>query len=306
MSFTRSPKGLENTRNFKGVDIIVYTEGGDGRQLTKEEIVLGGGQPDTDDAKFWQGVIAGVRPGIKAKVLSVGDCKVVESIAENIVENDLKGLFVAYDRDYKDFFGPDYRDERVVLSYGYSWESDLFDEKTILGCLESIVIRGFDRQEMSKKVHDFSTNVLNGLQYVIRCDQVFVVLGGQLFDRGRPGSILVHDAQSKNPPAVDKERLIKNITKKKKQLNAKGVFLVNRTTKIDPCRHAFGKFLLHVARRIIRCILREINQTAAMADSYLDHFLMEAFHSIISSRDKHHLIDYYNQVVGRAVDRATT
>lgn len=62
MTLTRTNSGLQNLHILKGVDLIVYTEGGEQRTFTEEEILAGGGHQKSVDIRFWKRMFARFLP----------------------------------------------------------------------------------------------------------------------------------------------------------------------------------------------------------------------------------------------------
>lgn len=116
MTFERSKPGQENRAKFLNVDYVVYVEGPDGAT-------------SGDDIAFWMAAFGAVRPDLKVRFVRRGGKPVLEGLAREIISNNTKNTLVAMDSDYGRFCqGRTIIDKRVLYTFGYSWENDLFWE----------------------------------------------------------------------------------------------------------------------------------------------------------------------------------
>jgi hypothetical protein len=301
MIFTRSPRGLENSREFKGVELIIYTEGGRGESLTKEQLLAGEGSEHTDDAKFWRGLLSIVGPSTKARIVSVGDCKVLESLASDIINNDLAGVCVAIDRDYRDFWGPRFEDDRVIVTRRYSWESEMFSAEVIARALQSLIFFPVDYVALRVEIAEALFQLSKGLGRMVRCDQILVAAGSHFFVRKSPGCFFAIDSRNANLPTWDLQRIKAYL--RKKRIDATGYFRLYTEVKIIPIDHAFGKTLHAASRRIARFFILQFNQKPP-PDDYVNHFLMAGFLTVISNNEDVEASSYYEGALTRAAVKA--
>lgn len=121
MTFERTRSGQRNRARFLGVELTCYVEGG-------------GGQGEASaDAIYWQAIFETFAPSRKIKFLPRGGKPILETLAQQIVADNIDNTFVAMDRDYDGFREGLIRDRRILYSLGYSWENDLF-------CPDGVVI----------------------------------------------------------------------------------------------------------------------------------------------------------------------
>ncbi|MBK0329532.1 hypothetical protein I5535_19910 [Rhodobacteraceae bacterium F11138] len=140
MTLTRTKSGLQNLHILKGVDLVVYTEGGEQRTFTKEEVLAGAGHQKSVDIRFWKQMFARFLPGKNVKFLSVGSCTSLNKIALDIAEGDLKNVCVAMDRDYSAFWGNRVEHRQIVRTRTYSWENELFQTDVVFRAFEQLVM----------------------------------------------------------------------------------------------------------------------------------------------------------------------
>lgn len=120
-TFERSPAGIANRRLFFGVDAVVYVEGGVGD----------GGLPSIDGA-FWQSRIRLFWPSVKVRCIARGGKTHLLQLLSSILISGTKSSFVALDRDHDDLCARGIDSHNVLYTFGYSWENDIFFDKTII------------------------------------------------------------------------------------------------------------------------------------------------------------------------------
>ena len=117
--FHRTPHGLSNQATFEKVDAIVYAEGGS-RFYTRQDLELGGGDPNTLDAAFWYTNLRLAVPHKKVRVRSVGNKTTLVGIAHLLVAGSVSRVIVAMDRDFDDRRGRRIDHRNVFYTHGYS------------------------------------------------------------------------------------------------------------------------------------------------------------------------------------------
>jgi hypothetical protein len=125
--FERTKSGLQNKKLFFGVDYVCYVEGGGGRRDA------------APDVTFWNTVLSVLRPDLNVKISPRGGKPILQRIATHIVEQNVQDTLVAMDSDYDDFRSLKYQDRRVLYTFGYSWENDVFIEPNLRRALDTAV-----------------------------------------------------------------------------------------------------------------------------------------------------------------------
>lgn len=117
MTFTRTASGVANISKFYRADCVVYTEG------VSDELT---GAIRRPDELYYKAVFRVVAPDLTVKVKCVGNQEAAFSYVNLIDKQKIKNALVAVDRDT---FGIDksaVTHPRLIFTYGYSWESDLW------------------------------------------------------------------------------------------------------------------------------------------------------------------------------------
>ena len=292
MTLTRTKSGLQNMHILMGVEMIVYTEGGEGKTYTKEEVYAGEGHEISADIRFWKGMFAHYLPQKKVKLLAVGSCETLNKIALDISEFDLQNVCVAMDKDYSVFWGNYVEHQRVVRTRTYSWENEIFQTDIIFEAFRSLAIDNFKELE-TRIIIDDTRNILCGqLRHLLRADLVLVAANKSLFCRRKPESCFEPVDQHKAPPKIDCARMKRHLRSQKADI--KGFRLINRPNAvgIDTVRDIFGKPLLIASIKILQHLIRIANQKSIPND-YLKKFLLQAFHSWIADNPETETAKFY-------------
>ncbi len=294
MTLNRTKSGLQNLHIFKDVDLIVYTEGGGQRTLTKEEVLDGAGYERSVDIRFWSKIFDRFLPSQSVKILAVGSCKTLKQLAAEITDGNLHNVCVAMDRDYSTFFGDIVEHTSVIYTRTYSWENEFFQTDIIFRAFEKIAIDAFNRATVRRNIEDARRSLLSHLTHLLRADMILVAANKSLFCRNQPASCFKHVNQRPAPPEIDKVRLREKLSAEKS--NLKGFRLISRpdSKSLDVSRDLFGKPLLVAAIRILQYLINKAGQKS-MPNDYLENFLLNAFFDWIGDNPASDIATYYNE-----------
>ncbi len=128
MSFQHSLAGLSNLHVFSGVDAIVFVEGGESRSIA--DVRSGKFDSTSSDVGFWQKCFSELGPAITLQFRAVGAKPTLLDLAR-AVANGATGVYVAMDRDFDHLLGHAIRTPKVLYTFGYSWENDVWREMVI-------------------------------------------------------------------------------------------------------------------------------------------------------------------------------
>jgi hypothetical protein len=129
MTFQRTPSGLSNLHVFLNVDAIVFVEGGVSRTL--HEVQSGEFDNESDDIPFWQKCFAELGPRLTLQFRAVGSKPTLIAIAQQVADGVVTGVYVAMDRDFDPLLGLAITAPRVLYTFGYSWENDVWRQAVI-------------------------------------------------------------------------------------------------------------------------------------------------------------------------------
>ncbi|MEW4951463.1 DUF4435 domain-containing protein [Pseudomonas asiatica] len=135
MTFTRTVSGRTNLPAFLGVNVIVYTEGG---EFNKDK-----NQSDCSiDAVFWKGFFARFLPELTYEIRPLGSKANLLPYAQDVAASKVFNTIVAMDRDHDHHRHCLIEHPCVLYTYGYSWENDAWRAEAIISKLERVSVRG--------------------------------------------------------------------------------------------------------------------------------------------------------------------
>jgi len=156
-SFTRTASGINNSRHFYNVDIILYCEGGDGN-YNINDVLADNYCDNSNDILFWEKVFTQFKPNIKVKIKSIGSNTVVNDMKNHILNNNISNNYVAIDRDYKHM--NNYSISHIeLITYGYSWENDVWNIDSALKIYQTLT-----RTQFNPVIKDEIQSLLNNFE----------------------------------------------------------------------------------------------------------------------------------------------
>ncbi|MGV0762310.1 DUF4435 domain-containing protein [Tistrella mobilis] len=276
MTLTRTKSGLKNLHILKGVDLIIYAEGGGQSTLTKEDVLNGTGYEHSADIRFWNKLFSKFLSDHSFKIIAVGSCNTLKEISEEIIREDLNNVCVVMDRDYSNFWGTVIDHNKIIYTRTYSWENELFHADIILNAFRKISINEPDEAKIREIIKDARCKILRQLRHLLKADLVLVAANSSLFCREKPASCFKFVRKQITPPEIDLVRMRQKLQEKRS--DATGVRLINPPVagKIDVSRDVFGKILLVASERILHHLIL-IEGQKSIPNEYLEKFLCDAF-----------------------------
>ncbi len=138
MSFTRTNSGLSNLALFHGVDLIVFTEGGED-SYSYEDVLAGKFNDRSVDIKFWSGVFSKHNFRKTVEFRALGSKTSSKAICELLESNSINNIAVALDSDLDDIFGAKFTSPCILYTRGYSWENDVYHPQLVKEQIESLI-----------------------------------------------------------------------------------------------------------------------------------------------------------------------
>ena len=293
MIFIRTNPGLSNLRLFKGVDLVVFCEGGGPISMTAEEALSGKHHKSSDDMKFWQPMFVQYKPNVETSFRAVGSKNTLKVIARKVHLGSISGTCVVMDRDFDDLFDGLINHHRVLYTHKYSWESDLLETRVILHAFQEIAISEISNLSLQSKIRPIISKILTELRHVVRADIILWAAGRPLFPRN--GSIAVlRDERARLPPALD----IPNLKRRLAEHHAatKGFFLIQRPASVSVRKHCYGKLFLAVAIQTLHYLIHWRGQPK-LANDYCKKFLIRGFHAWIEEKPGSAVARYYSRAI---------
>lgn len=196
MIFKRTASGLSSEHLFYRVDFVAYCEGRPPE----------GDDDSSLDALFWQRAFDAYS-GKRVYCKTYGSKNDLLEIAEGVRQGNLRNIIVVMDRDYDSLFGRMLQHDRIIYTYGYSWESDAilaFDFDRVFTVFAAAPNLRTMKQEFDKFLQDIEPQ----LRRCLKIDVKYYLSEGALFNREKPQSIIVISRNA--PPKIDCRTLLDN------------------------------------------------------------------------------------------------
>jgi hypothetical protein len=254
MTFQRTPAGLSNLHVFSGVDAIVFVEGGSSRSL--QEVRSGQFESESSDIAFWQKCFFELGPRMTLQFRAVGSKRTLVAIAREVASGKVTHVYVAMDRDFDHLLGHMINSPKVLYTFGYSWENDVWTQTvleevfyTLCGvCRATIKIQRIIATSFGAFERD--------LHWPTYADFLCMKQGIPLLPRQSPQKVM--KVSRGTAPAMNNAALRQCI----REAKAKRVHAINAGMKAnisplsDCCGHVIGAFgyavLVHLFRKFCK------------------------------------------------------
>lgn len=276
--FARSDAGLSGEHLFYDVDYIVYCEGSpvEGEGATLDEL-------------FWHRIFT--ERGFSVYCKSLGSKTVVKPMAEKVVAENLQNVLVTMDRDYDELRGELIDDRRVIYTYGYSWESDVFSEFRVEPVL-SLFATVTRKKKIIDDFADFISRNSASLKRLALLDFKYIAYQEALFDRQKPLSIIATSAGDE--PSI-KSSIILEAAKRIRNFQTASISpLVYQ--RINGVLHFYGKAL---GRLVFHWFVFRTRKIVGCRKTTFDSFSATAIESLNVRRAESPRNAYYLEKLSR-------
>lgn len=134
MTFMRSNSGIKNYALFRNSLCTIYIEGRNKCGKSASASMA------TFDEIFYNAILKDIFPHIKFYLKVVGSKKDVFAYADRIYQNSIDNAFVIVDKDHEGLTSNILNSDKVVRTYGYSWENDFWSKKLCFQVLKDVTI----------------------------------------------------------------------------------------------------------------------------------------------------------------------
>lgn len=151
MAFVRTRSGLSNLHLFYRSRQVLFVEGG-GENITIDDIIRNKSNHHAIDVIFWRTLLKAFGYKDEIVIKPIGSKGNVLAIAEQVIASDSATLVVAMDRDYDFINKKNLSHPRILYTYGYCWENDVWQKPQILGFLKHFVYTQGVPKDVEKKI----------------------------------------------------------------------------------------------------------------------------------------------------------
>lgn len=266
--FERTTSGQQNRALFYNVSYTCYVEGG------------GGNEEQSLDLLFWEQVVGTCRPDLKVKFLPRGGKPILEALAKDIIDQDVKSTLVAMDTDYDRLIGDMIGDPRILYSFGYSWENDVFDRDALIPLIRSLSHRSLLKKSTQDKVLQVINDFSNSAYRVIIADLLALIAKSSVLPRDAPGRI-IKAKPGVGTPTFERKELIKLIQKANVATRPRQKATVSVLT--PGLRYLVGHCLAHAIAMLVRTVMRDLGIKKGITSEHLNDVAILMFGRFLNS-----------------------
>jgi hypothetical protein len=274
--FERTKSGQENRATFYGVRAVCYVEGPEGRR------------DSGIDAMFWGKVFSTFKPDMSVKFISRGGKPVLEALARDVIDKDMRNAYVAMDSDYDEYFGEKIDDTRILYTYGYSIENDLFHLDNLNRAYAVLAHVHQTPRNAKARLKSEYARIQQELRLGVYADILALKAKTSVLPRDAPGRVIGCDAATLRP--IVKKAEIKKLCGGANQ-RTKPRANVNLTSRIEVARFCVGHVLRHGLNYVLRATLREFHRKTNFSADHIRDVLLQTFSATLGGRNpiaKHH------------------
>lgn len=189
MAFERGPLGQKNRALFYDVDVVVYVEGG--REV--------GSKIESFDSNFWRVVFSVFRPDLKVRIVAKGSKTTLTQIASDVAQGLLENVIVAMDRDYDFLLSRHMEHNKIIYTYGYSYENDVYCNECLHHLFHNLCPSCPYEVDLSDQIVALTQVFARDVWWAHVADICGVQCGQQVIDRSSPGKYLMHQSYGGRP-----------------------------------------------------------------------------------------------------------
>ena len=288
MSFTRTNSGLSNLALFHGVDLIVFTEGGE-ESYSYEDVLASKFNERSVDIKFWSGIFSKHNFEKTVEFRALGSKTCSKTICELLVSNSINNIAVALDSDLDDIIGTKFNSPYILYTQGYSWENDVYHPQLVKEQIESLVYL--------QRLPNAYTDIIN--ESYRQFDRLAKrILKLELMFRG-VGSKFITDCNGerfingKTKPEIKTEQ-IKSLLKQRKSTLVKPVNLEGLGDGYCGIKYCYGKLREALALANISYIVGSLEKQKSLPKDLIVSSMLERYQKRVN-----HIEDgYYSNIIG--------
>ena len=233
--FKRTKSGLGNQHLFFNADFIVFLEGG-GNSFTKADVYAGKFTSETEDIIFWKNIFNKFASNKKIKFKSVGSKTTIKEIAIDIINGQLKTVYVAMDNEFDEILNQRIKHSNVFYTHGYSWENDVWNHEVIKGVINELTAIEIQHNDIEINFNDF----LKKIKIAVYADGYLFKRGTSFFPR-KSGYLFCIDCKPADLPLVKQNEIVLKLTTKGVKREAANRF--GRKYAIDTLKFCYGHLL---------------------------------------------------------------
>jgi hypothetical protein len=288
MAFTRTSSGLSNLAQFHGVEVIVYTEGGENSH-TFEDVIEGKYNRSSVDIKFWAAIFFKHDFNRVTEFRALGSKSVTNKICEMIENGSVRNIIVARDSDLDDFIGEKYSSPFILYTRGYSWENDVYEKELVKQQIHALLMRAELDENYIQIIDDsyrhFKSNLGRLLKLELICrkhgKKFITSMNGERFIDGRTLPKL-------------KNSQVRQLLREYRDGIQKPVYLHDVDLSKCPFRYCYGKLQEALAQSIISYVVGRLEGRKSVNKESIIMAMIERYQNNLAIESD----QYYETIIG--------
>lgn len=291
MSFTRTNSGLTNMALFHGVDIIVFTEGGEA-SFSFSDVVQGKFNETSVDIKFWSGIFETYNFDKTVEFRALGSKTSTNKICELIYNKKINNVVVARDSDLDDFTNNKITSPLILYTKGYSWENDIYQKEIVQEQIKSMLFTHDIKQEYIDIIEDSYKRFYNQSLRLLKIEVLFRTNGIRLITACNGERFI----NGKSIPYLNKTQILSLVREKKSALERPANLSTIPINKC-PITFSYGKLIEALALANITYIIGKLEGMKSLPkDLIVSSMIDRYFRKSEKSKDS-----YYSQLIDNLI-----
>ena len=176
MSFRRSDAGISNYKHFLKVDYVAYVEG-------------------TTDIAYWETLFFKFRSDLKVRFEKRDGVDNLTEIVDAVIDGRITNVVVCRDSDYLPLIGGWTANNRILRTYGYSFENDFVTPEAAATIARLIAPAQIDETFLQRAFRRYLSKLSKIGEWLLRLDVGYSATGDGLIVRTNPRDLMTGDDQ---------------------------------------------------------------------------------------------------------------
>lgn len=283
--FLRTNLGLSNEPLFRDADYIVYVEGKPSADRDADALTR-----TPPDEMFWGEVFAAFAPTTKLRLKGLGNKLALMEVAQRVQQGQVDGCIVCMDADYDRQNGDLLEHPRILYTFGYSWENDVFSSEGIKEALRIVSTADVTDMALASDLNAALNRLCRVGNWVGRVDIRCQKAGRPLQDKKRLGELLkLHRGA---PPEFCRSSIVRKVQVVKSTMRLP----VMGRREYDFFREYHGKIILFCSFHILGWLSLKYGRVGSIGTDVFENILLRTFSERMRNSDGPQNLHYRDAV----------
>lgn len=297
--FYRSREGLANLRLFYRVDVVLFVEGGSSEGLS-DDVKAPLAKRISDDQMFWENVFGSIFPNESIKAIPVGSKASALEVLERMSGAVRTGIGVAVDRDYSHMLSPSRPDRPLVLTHGYSWESEYSELILLYRLLDRIIPTVNGGADYKKDIRETYAVFFRQARRLLFIDYNRYLRGLTTVLRRTPGRYV--DRRAGKYPKLKVAEVLSVLRKAKKKDRAPGAVNLVKPYRLKR-RDLYGKLIFEFSHATLEASVARYARTSRIPKALLNGIMISCLRECLRSGELPYKRSYYKTELAKLLPR---